>query len=130
MYFGTLTNHGIRTESAAGTFELGAGVDGFTKVGMPVSITGNNTVDLSADGAEIFGLLESYEDRGVEGATTGAVSWQVVTTFDYTGTAPAAGGRIVGAGAGAVKAAGTGAGMNTLVLSVNTTDSTVEVLIR
>lgn len=131
MYIGNLTHKGIRTESAAATFELDSSIDGFDKIGLPVAVTGNMTVGLGADGDELVGYLESYEDRTVEGGKTGAVSWHMCAVFEFDpAAAPVAGGRIAAVGDGRVKAAGAGVGYNTLVKSVDATNNLCEVTFR
>lgn len=130
MQIGAMSHRGIRTESASNTWYLGPGITSINDVGKPVAITGNFTVDIAPDGAEVFGTLESFEDRVQEGIKVGAVNWHNCAKFTYTGTAPAPGGRIVGAGGGNVKAAGAGVGFNTAVAAVDTTAQTVEVTFR
>lgn len=130
MQIGVMSHRGIRNEESSATFYLGAGLTSVAQVGVPVAVTGNFTVDVAADGAEIVGVLESFENRVQEGIKVGAVNWHNCAKFTYTGTAPVAGGRIVGAGGGNVKAAGAGAGLQTLVTAVDTTAMTVEVIFR
>jgi len=131
MYFGQLTHKGIRTESAAATFELDASIDGYDKVGLPVAMKGNFLVGLAGDGDAIVGYLESYEERKADGTKTGAVSWNICAEWTYTGTAPVVGGGVVGSATeGAVKAAVAPAGLNALVTAVDTTNKIVSVILR
>lgn len=132
MIPGGITSHrGIRVEDLAGTFYLN---DTLTKehVGAPVALdpSANFTVGLAGDDAEILGVLQSFEDRVLEGVKTGSVNPLISFKFPYTGTAPVPGNRVVGAGEGAVKVAGAGAGFNTSVVAVDTDAGTCEVLIR
>lgn len=131
MYIGMLTHKGIRTESAAATFELDSSITSHQNVGMPVAMTGNYQVGLGADGQEIIGFLESFEDRLVEGSKTGAVSWHLCQEFPYAPAAPpSVGGRVAAVGDGTVKAAGAGVGYNTLVTAVDTENQTCAVTFR
>lgn len=105
---------------------------GITKddVGKPVKLdTANNTVALAGDGDIILGVLETFEDRKVEGVLTGAVSLRGGFRFTYkTGDAVAVGDSVVGAGSGEVKTTATA--NNTIVVNKDTTNQTVDVLIR
>lgn len=130
MQIAKMSHRGIRNEESAATWYLGAGLTAIGDVGKPVAVTGNFTVDVAADGAEILGVLESFENRVQEGIKVGAVNWHNCAKFTYTGTDPVPGGRIVGAGGGNVKAAGAGAGLQTVVSSVDTVAKTVEVIFR
>lgn len=131
MFLG-IKHQGIRTESASATFRLNATITGPEHVGKPVSVdpAQDFLVGLAADGAEVIGYLESYEDRVTEGEKVGAVNWHICTVFSYTGVAPTRGGSIVGAGAGNVKAAGAGEGKNTLVTAVDAANQLVSVTFR
>lgn len=86
-----------------------------------------STVKLAGDGNPILGNLVSYENRVVEGIKIGTVAHKGCFKFEYTGTAPVVGDKVVGsATAGKVKTDNTnGSGR---VVSVNTTAATVEVL--
>lgn len=129
MQLTQIRHQGIRTESASATFYLNSSITSIEDVGKPVSIdpTADYTVGFVAD-ADVLGVLESYEDRTTEGVKTGAVNWHNCYEFEYSGTAPTRGGRVVSDGAGKVKAAGAGAGTNTRVVSVDTTNQVVSVI--
>tara|TARA_X000001388_G_scaffold52616_5_gene38371 strand:+ start:8829 stop:9221 length:393 start_codon:yes stop_codon:yes gene_type:complete len=130
MQIGQLQHKGIRTESAAASFYLDTSITGYSDIGKPVSITDDFTVGFGADGAEIIGYLESYEDRITETVKMGGVSWHMCAEFTYTGTDPTAGSHVVADGAGNVKLAGAGAGLNTLVCAVDTTNKVVSIIFR
>ena len=130
MPIGNMTHRGIRNEESALTWYLDASITSPADVGKPVSITGNFTVGLAVDGAEILGQLESFENRLQEGVKVGAVNHHMSAKFTYTGSDPVAGGKIVGAGGGNVKTAGAGLGHNTFIAAVDTTAKTVEVTFR
>lgn len=130
MFIGDLSHKGIRTESAAATFNLDSSITSVAAVGKPVALVGDFEVGFGADGAEIIGYLESYEERTVEGGKLGTVTWHMSAEFSYTGTAPAAGDRVASDGAGNVKVAGAGVGYNTLVTAVDTDNEIVSVLFR
>lgn len=121
----SIRNKGIRVEDASGNFYLDASIDVNAHVGAPVAPTGNNTVGLAPDGAEILGNLESAEDRVQEGVKTGAVCPSLYTTYGYSGTAPVVGQWVVGTGTEKVKASATFG--RCTVLAVDTTAMTVDV---
>lgn len=84
-------------------------------VGKAVTIdaTAANTVKLAGDDDEVFGRLETYEDRTQEGIKVGTVSRKMraklptdtgLTGFDV----PAVGDTVVGSTAGAIKALNNG----------------------
>lgn len=93
-------------------------------VGKPVSLdtTANNTVKVAADGDTIFGKLDSFEDRKVEGIKTGAVSLKGGYLFPFTATL-AVGDSVVGNGAGGVKKAA--AANNTVVVEISGSNAVV-----
>lgn len=130
MNFGITSHRGIRIEDLAATYYLNSSI---TKdhIGAAVSIdpATDFTVGL-IDGGRIHGVLQSFEDRVLEGGIkTGAVNPTIRFKFAYTGTAPTRGGHVVSNGAGGVKVAGAGAGENATVVAVDTTAMTCEVLI-
>lgn len=129
MFPGTLTHKGIRTESAAATFMLDAGL---TKddIGLPVAMVGNMTVGKGADGNEIVGFLESFEDRTVEGTVLGAVTWHMCADFEYSGTDPTAGQHAVCDGTGKVRISAASEAKNALITNVDTTNKIVSVIFR
>jgi hypothetical protein len=130
MYIGTLTHKGIRTETAAATFELDASITENADVGKLVALKGNHLVGLADDGDVIFGYLESFENRISEGAKTGAVSWMLCGKATYVGTAPTVGMGLLGsATAGSPKTSGA-AGTNIIVTSVDTDEGTCEYILR
>lgn len=129
----TITSYkGIRVEDLAVTAFLNATVTGIADVGKPITIdpAADFTIGLSADGADIHGVLTAYEHRVQDGVKTGSYNPMMYQKFSYTGTAPTRGGRVVGNGSGGVKAAGAGVGLNTVVVAVNTTTLTCEVLLK
>ncbi len=129
----TITSYkGIRVEDLAVTAYLNASITGVADVGKPITIdpAADFTIGLSGVDAEIHGVLTSYEPRVQDGVKTGSYNPMMYQKFTYSGTAPTRGGRVVGNGAGGVKAAGAGAGLNTVVVAVNTTALTCEVLLK
>lgn len=134
MLFGITTHRGIRIEDLAATFYLNSTLPNKECVGWPVSIdpTADFTVGVSGDNVEIHGVLQSWEDRVQEaGIRTGAVNPLISFKFPYEGAAPTRGGSVVGSAVpGSVKAAAAGTGKNTVVVAVDTTAKTVEVLLR
>lgn len=133
MNFGINSHKGIRVEDLAGTFYLNSTLPNKECVGWPVSIdaTADFTVGAAADGVDIAGVLQSWEDRVQDGIKTGSVNPLISFKFDYEGTDPVRGGRVVGGPTpGKVKAAGAGVGLNTVVIAVNTTAKTCEVLLK
>lgn len=71
---------------------------------MAVDVTAPNTLKVAADGEQILGRLETFEDRTIEGIKVGAVSIRGGWSFPITGTV-AVGDTVVGAGGGNVRAA-------------------------
>ena len=134
MLFGITTHRGIRVEDLAATFYLNSTLPNKDCVGWPVAIdpSADFTVGVAGDNAEILGVLQSWEDRVQEGGIkTGSVNPLISFKFPYEGTAPVRGGSVVGSAVpGSVKAAGASAGKNTVVVAVDTTAKTVEVLFR
>lgn len=64
-----------------------------------------NTVKLAADGDEIIGYLMTFEDRTVEGQKVGVVALKFAQKLKIkTGETVIVGNRLIGAGAGEVKA--------------------------
>lgn len=112
------------------TFNLAAAVTA-DDVGKPVAIdaTADNTVKVAGDGDTIIGTLVTYENRTVEGAKVGAVDLKAPFRAGYTGTAPARGTAVVGsATSGKVKATATPPAVANLVVAVNATAQTVDVI--
>ena len=117
-----------------------SGVVTAADVGKAVALdtTAPNTVKLAGDDDEVYGRLETFEDRTQENVKTGAVSRKIraklpvkagLTTFDI----PAVGDTVVGAGAGEVKALNDGAAKtpnqtNNTVIEVGTGFVVVEKL--
>lgn len=130
---GMITSHkGIRVEDLSVTMYLNASITSIDDVGKAVSIdpASDFTVGFVAD-ADIFGVLQSYEHRVLEGGIkTGAVCPLICFKFEYSGTAPVRGGRVISDGTGKVKAAGAGAGLNTIVTKVDSVSKTVEVMLK
>lgn len=123
---------GIRCEDLAVTAYLNSSITGIADVGKPVSIdtTIDFTVGIAADGANIAGVLTSYEHRSQDNVKTGSYNPTMYQVFTYTGTAPTRGGNVVGNGTGGVKTAAAGAGLNTVVCAVDTTALTCTVLLK
>ena len=91
-------------------------------VGYPCHFSANDTVADSANGAVFSGVIAGVRDELV------TVQYRGFVTLPYTGTAPAVGYATLAAnGAGGVKTAS--GGRSLLVVSVDTTDSTVCVLL-
>lgn len=134
MLFGITTHRGIRIEDLAATFYLNSTLPNKECVGWPVSIdpSADFTVGAAGDGAEIHGVLQSWEDRVQEGGIrTGAVNPIISFKFEYTGADPVRGGTVVGSATpGKVKAGTATTGKNNIVVAVDSTAKTVEVLIR
>lgn len=130
---GMITSHkGIRVEDLSVSMYLNASITSTDDVGKPVSVdpSADFTVGFVAD-ADILGVLQSFEHRVLEGGIkVGAVCPLICFKFEYSGTAPTRGGRVVGDGTGKVKAAGAGAGLNTVVTKVDSTAKTVEVMLK
>lgn len=129
----SITHQGIRTESAAATFNLGTSLtEGYDEVGRLVSMSStlDFTVEKNVDGAPILGMLESYEDRSQEGLKTGAVTWQICVKAPYSGAAPVRGKGLVCDATDGVKAAPAGEGLNAIVTAVDTSAKTVEFILR
>ena len=120
---------GIPVEDFEYTWNLNSAVAA-TDVGKAMSLDSTaNTLKLAADGDAIIGWLVSYENRVQEGVKVGTVSHKSSSTFTYTSTAPTVGGQVQGAGSGTVKVlSGSNARFPHVVLSVNTTLTTVDVL--
>lgn len=131
--FGMITSHkGIRNEDLSVTMYLNSSITSVEDVGKPVSVdpSADFTVGFVAD-ADILGVLQSYEHRVLEGGIkVGAVCPLICFKFEYSGAAPTRGGRVIGDGTGKVKAAGAGAGLNSVVTKVDTTAKTVEVMLK
>ena len=86
--------------------------------GMAVALTGDSTVGLGKAGDAPCGMVLSVKNG------MAAVQIAGMAKVGYSGTAPAVGyGIIAGDGAGKIKTATSG-GINCLIVSVNTTDST------
>lgn len=92
-------------------------------VGTPVSISSNGTVSPTTSGNEFIGVAGKTKNGYVDVQLSGYVK------SSYTGTAPSVGRVTFGAnGSGGVKVVTTG-GISCIVLSVDSTSSTVEFLI-
>jgi hypothetical protein len=109
-------------------------------VGKAVALdtTAANTVKLAGDGDQIFGRLETFENRTQEGIKVGAISRKLRAKLPVktglTGfNVPAVGDTVVGAGAGEVKASNNGSAKtpdqtNNTVIEVGTGFVVVEKL--
>lgn len=103
-------------------------------VGKAVSLdtSAANRVKLAADGEQIFGRLETYEDRDSLSIKTGAVSRLFKEKLPAaSGHGIAVGNRVVGAGSGLVRLAAAGAettGNRTIVVETGATYVVVEAL--
>jgi hypothetical protein len=125
--YSVIRHKGIRIEDANATYFLNASITSHSDIAKPVSLdaTANFTIGLAADGAQILGALESYEDRTQEGYKAGAVAPLMYTTFEYSGTDPVIGQWVVGDGTGKVKASATIG--RALVEGIDTTGKLVHV---
>ena len=75
-------------------------------VGKAVSLdAAANTVKLAADNDQIFGRLETFEDRVSEGLKVGTVALAGILVLPTVSTVPALGANVAGGGAGEVKTA-------------------------
>jgi hypothetical protein len=110
------------------TYNLASGITA-ANIGHPVKLdtSGNNKVALAGDGDIIFGVLESFEDRIVEGTPLGAVAICGGYRFTYSGTAPTVGAYAIGNATNGIKATATA--NKCLIVAVDTTNTTVDVLI-
>ncbi len=97
-------------------------------IGKPMSISASETVIVAPNGARIYGVLETYEDRLNEGVKAGAVRIVGFAKFTYeTGDAVTFGDSVLGSTtAGKVKK-GTDAANK--VAAIDTTNKTVTVLL-
>lgn len=111
------------------TWNLNAAITA-ADVGKAVSIdtSAARTVKLAADTDAVMGILETFENRVQEGIKVGTVGLKGGCTLTYSGTAPALGAQIQGAGSGIVKALASGARYPHTVVAVDTTALTVEVV--
>jgi hypothetical protein len=119
-------------DDASLTWHFHGTIDG-TERNAPVSVKtdANKTVQIAAVDAEVIGRLYKAENRVTEGTQVCSVFHHGAWTFSYDeASPPVVGGKIVGAGGGKVKAAGAGAGHNTLVSSVDTDAKTCDVIFR
>lgn len=107
--YSVIRHKGIRIEDANATYFLNTSITSHADIAKPVSLdaTANFTIGLAADGAQILGALESFEDRTQEGYKAGAVAPLMYTTFEYSGADPVIGQWVVGDGTGKVKASAT-----------------------
>ena len=125
-----VTLAGIRQDAFNYTMNISgtAGVNPGIGCPMALDVAANNTAKVAGDGDTIIGALMSYENRVQEGITVGAVSFKGVQTWGYTGTAPAKTVGVVGSATpGKVKAAGA-AVPGQLIVNVDTTAVTVDVV--
>lgn len=112
-----VTLNGFFHEDAQYTWLLAAAIVA-ANVGSAVSgVAGTaNTVKLAADGERIYGRLETYEDRKVEGMKTGTVNTNAGVIFPLKAAdAMAPGDTAVGGGAGTVRKALTADGFSNWV---------------
>lgn len=89
--------------------------------GKPVALdtTANGRVKVAGDGERIFGYLESFEDRVVEGNKVGAVAQRFGMSFKIKAADTlAVGDTAVGAGNGEVKKAAAGDPKDNIVVAV------------
>lgn len=82
--------------------------------------TAANTAKLTVADAQPLGVLQSYENRTVEGVVVGAISMKGIFAVPYTGTLLVGASVVGSATAGAVKSATAGSN-RTVVVEVNTT---------
>ena len=92
-------------------------------VGKAVALSGDNEVDFGADAGLLLGRLEHVQ----EGIATVQVSG--VVRLPYVTTAPTVGDQVVINGSGSVKQVGTGEPGRGIVLAVDGTASTCDVLL-
>jgi hypothetical protein len=125
---GGVTLVGVGTNIFTPTFLLDSGL-AESDIGTPVAqTTVANTVKKAGDGDIILGILQSYENDVAAGVKRGSVHLFGGFRLRYkTSDAVAVGDSVVSAGSGEVKTTATA--NKTLVMSKNTTDQTVDVLI-
>lgn len=101
---------GLYLESCAFTFNITGTINKSEDIGKAVSLdaTAANSAKLAADGAQIIGVLGSYEDRVQEGVKVGTVMMKGGFKVSNAANAVAVGNYVVGAGSGAVKPAAEG----------------------
>ncbi len=127
-----VTLQGLRSEDFVYTWYLSgtAGVNPGIGIPMAQDIAANATAKTPADGDFILGELRSYENRVQEGVTVGAIAHKGNFTWPYTGVAPTRGASVVAsATVGSVKAAAVTAGNPCRVVEVDTTLTTVTVML-
>ena len=131
MATGGLSFENYGFESA--TFLAGAGIKALVTahnrdfvVGMPVEITGSDTVDLGTDGDTIFGLIDVYENDGHVGVQFRGFREDVPTAD----TTPTPGAIVALDGAGKVKDSATTAKLrNPVFINVDATNKTATVFL-
>lgn len=90
-------------------FISGAVVDADIGKAVELDTALEATVKLATDGADIYGRIFQVEDRSQEGVTTVTVETHFRKRLPKTAAAITKGSRVVGAGAGLVRAAATAA---------------------
>lgn len=134
MARGGISFEGIGAQQA--TFIAGAGLKALVQsgtrddvVGMPVVISGAQTVDLGTDGDTIFGIIDVYEDDGHVGVQFRGFREDIVISTGETHTATV--GKVAATnGTGEVKDSGTTTKMRAPVfIDVNATEGTATVFL-
>lgn len=100
-----VNNDNIHVEVWMLTMNLASGIVA-ADVGKAVALdtAAANTVKLAGDGDQIFGRLETFEDRTTEGLKTGSVARQGSLVLPTVSSVPALGVYVIGGGSGQVKA--------------------------
>lgn len=105
-----ISHKGIKDEDLQYPWNV-SGTIAQTDLGKAVSqkTSADATVELAADGADIMGFLETYENRTAEGIAVGTVGMgggyeiQIATAALGGSDEPAVGDGVIGAGSGLVK---------------------------
>jgi len=95
-------------------------------IGKPVAVSGNNEVSIGADGDTFCGKLISVSE---EGDVASVQVKGVVTGISYTGEAPTVGTKLEMGGDKVVKTGVTASKMRGMIISVDTNNTTVDVLL-
>lgn len=95
-------------------------------IGKPAALTGNNEVSEGANGETFCGKLIGISE---DGSLASVQVKGVVTGIDYTGTAPTVGSKVEMGGDKVVKTGVTAGIMRGMVISVDTTNTCVDILI-
>lgn len=110
-------------EDAQYSFNLNAAtVIGDIGKAVEIDAAADMTVKLATDGGFIFGRLETFEDRKVEGTKIGTISTKGMGRFPVKAGALliALGNSIIGAGAGEVKGVAAAANQANTIVKIDT----------